>query len=135
MRDRFPYRSGCITACLWFPLQYLRTQGVLVVRFDLVHRGQHPLRRSTGYHLVNSGSRGKLLISDIDVIGLILKMKQFQGLGAGGNNAMVSVIVTDMVALHERATYLGYISMSGAVATVSGSIIGAAISDKANWRM
>ncbi len=48
---------------------------------------------------------------------------------------MVSVIVTDMVTLHERGTYLGYISVASALASVSGSIIGAAIAGKSNWRM
>jgi len=48
---------------------------------------------------------------------------------------MVSVIVTDMVSLHERATYLGYISLCASIATVSGGIIGAAVSGKSDWRM
>jgi MFS family permease len=107
---------------------------VLVVRFDAVHRGKHLLCHRPEHHLADRGSSGNMTTGSY-ISSILLTKGKFQGLGAGGNNAMVSVIVTDMVALHERATYQGFISMGGSVASVSGSIIGAAIAGKSNWRM
>ena len=60
---------------------------------------------------------------------------QFQGMGSGGNNALVNMILVELVPLHERGLYNGYLAMASSLATVSGSIIGAAVSEKSNWRM
>ncbi|KAF1997494.1 MFS general substrate transporter [Amniculicola lignicola CBS 123094] len=65
----------------------------------------------------------------------LIVARVFQGIGAGGNNAMVSVIVTDMVPLSERGEYIGYLSVSGALASVSGNMIGAAVAGRSNWRI
>ena len=60
---------------------------------------------------------------------------KIQGLGAGGNNALVSMIVADMVELRERSKYIGLMALVSAVALVSGYILGAAIAGRSTWRL
>ncbi|KAH7387011.1 major facilitator superfamily domain-containing protein [Phaeosphaeria sp. MPI-PUGE-AT-0046c] len=59
----------------------------------------------------------------------------FQGLGAGGIFVVGSILVTDMVSLHERGKYIGIIASASALGLVSGIIIGAAIGGLASWRL
>ncbi|KAF2186648.1 MFS general substrate transporter [Zopfia rhizophila CBS 207.26] len=58
-----------------------------------------------------------------------------QGLGGGGVNAMVNVLVSDMVPLHERGTFTGLVNLAGAVGLVSGVVLGAAFAEKSTWRL
>lgn len=48
--------------------------------------------------------------------------------------ALVDVIVTDMVGLNERGAYGGLISLVWALGTVSGPILGGAISQHTTWK-
>ncbi|KAF2263055.1 MFS general substrate transporter, partial [Lojkania enalia] len=58
-----------------------------------------------------------------------------QGLGGGGINAMVNVLVSDMVPLHERGTFAGLNNLAGAVGLVSGVVLGATFAEKSTWRL
>lgn len=59
--------------------------------------------------------------------------RSIQGVGGGGIVALTYVIVTDMVSLKERGKWFGLISMTWAIGSVSGPVIGGAFAEKASW--
>jgi MFS family permease len=48
--------------------------------------------------------------------------------------ALVEVTVTDMVGLNERGAFIGILSLSWAMGTVLGPLIGGAIAEHTTWR-
>ncbi|KAF2005671.1 MFS general substrate transporter [Amniculicola lignicola CBS 123094] len=52
----------------------------------------------------------------------------FQGIGAGGLISLTEIIITDIVPLRDRGTYYGYIAGTWAVGSVSGPLLGGALS-------
>jgi len=58
-----------------------------------------------------------------------------QGVGTGGINALVQLILYDIAPLAERPKYTGIITVFAAAALVSGGLCGAAIVESASWRM
>ncbi|KAI9701069.1 MAG: hypothetical protein M1836_001738 [Candelina mexicana] len=64
----------------------------------------------------------------------LLVGRSIQGVGGGGIVALTYVIVTDMVTLKERGKWFGLISMTWAIGSVSGPVIGGAFAEKASWR-
>ncbi len=63
----------------------------------------------------------------------LLAGRSIQGVGGGGIVALTYVIVTDMVSLKERGKWFGLISMTWAIGSVSGPVIGGAFAEKASW--
>ncbi|KAH8804688.1 drug resistance transporter [Xylogone sp. PMI_703] len=59
----------------------------------------------------------------------------FQGIGAGGMNALVNIIISDMVVIQERGKYFGLMTLATAVGLVSGVILGAVIAERSTWRL
>lgn len=56
------------------------------------------------------------------------------GIGAGGVNSLVMVIVSDMVTLRERGKYQGYLETFIALGNGIGPLIGGVFSEKVTWR-
>jgi MFS family permease len=50
-------------------------------------------------------------------------------------NALVQLILIDIVPLAERSKYTGIITLFAAAGLVSGGLCGAAIVESASWRM
>ena len=48
---------------------------------------------------------------------------------------MVNVLVSDVVPLHERGTFVGLNNLAGAMGLVSGVVLGAAFAEKSTWRL
>ncbi|KAL3427633.1 MFS multidrug transporter [Phlyctema vagabunda] len=65
----------------------------------------------------------------------LIGARVFQGLGAGGINALCTIIIADMVALRERSKYVGFLGLVSSVALISGYILGASISERSTWRL
>ncbi|KAG0156866.1 hypothetical protein PDIDSM_4048 [Penicillium digitatum] len=57
-----------------------------------------------------------------------------QGVGGGGINVMVEIVVCDLVSLRERGKYVGIIGSMWAIGSVIGPIVGGALSQHATWR-
>lgn len=57
-----------------------------------------------------------------------------QGIGAGGINLLVDLIICDLVPLRDRGTFVGLIFAIIATSTSVGPLIGGALSEKASWR-
>jgi MFS family permease len=57
-----------------------------------------------------------------------------QGIGAGGINVLIEIIVCDLLPLRERGKYLGLIFAVIAVGTALGPLFGGLIVQHASWR-
>ncbi|KAH9898883.1 MFS general substrate transporter [Xylariomycetidae sp. FL2044] len=56
------------------------------------------------------------------------------GMGGGGMNAVVSILVTDLVSLQDRGVWQGYINIVYAAGVASGAPIGGLMADSIGWR-
>ncbi|KAK7988940.1 hypothetical protein PG989_009255 [Apiospora arundinis] len=56
------------------------------------------------------------------------------GMGGGGMNAIVSILVTDLVSLRDRGVWQGYINVVFAAGIASGAPIGGLLADSIGWR-
>ncbi|KAF7532588.1 hypothetical protein G7054_g7799 [Neopestalotiopsis clavispora] len=56
------------------------------------------------------------------------------GMGGGGMNAIVSILMTDLVSLRDRGVWQGYINVVFAAGIASGAPLGGFIADTIGWR-
>jgi MFS family permease len=47
---------------------------------------------------------------------------------------VLQIIVTDMVSLHERGKFVGFLQLFGAVGLVAGMLLASVLETKASWR-
>ncbi|KAA8649480.1 hypothetical protein EYZ11_010869 [Aspergillus tanneri] len=57
-----------------------------------------------------------------------------QGIGGGGINTMVEIVVCDLVSLRERGKYVGLIGSMWAIGSVLGPILGGVLAQHVSWR-
>lgn len=77
---------------------------------------------------------GTVTCSVAHSMGVLLVGRVIQGIGGGGCNAMINVLITDLVPLKQRAQYFGLVSMSWALGALCGTILGAVLAEKVTWR-
>ncbi|KXN68073.1 MFS general substrate transporter [Conidiobolus coronatus NRRL 28638] len=77
------------------------------------------------------GSLGCALVNSMT---LFVVFRCIAGIGDGGITSMAFIMVTDIIPLEDRSTYLSIISITFAIAQISGPIIGGAISE-VSWRI
>ncbi|KLU87502.1 multidrug resistance protein fnx1, variant [Magnaporthiopsis poae ATCC 64411] len=56
------------------------------------------------------------------------------GIGGGGMNSVVSILLTDLVPLRERGLWQGYINIIFALGTSTGAPLGGLLADSVGWR-
>lgn len=57
-----------------------------------------------------------------------------QGIGAGGINMLVDMIICDLVPMRQRGNFIGLLFLFVSVGTTSGPIIGGVLTDRVSWR-
>ncbi|HEY8534193.1 MAG TPA: MFS transporter [Micromonospora sp.] len=69
-------------------------------------------------------------------VGQLIAARTFQGIGVGGLQALVQVVIAAMIPPRERGRYNGYLGGVMAVATVGGPLLGGLIVDSSwlGWR-
>ncbi|SFE61872.1 drug resistance transporter, EmrB/QacA subfamily [Actinopolyspora alba] len=68
-------------------------------------------------------------------MGMLIGFRAIQGIGMGGMQALIQVVLAAMVAPRDRGRYTGYIGATFAVATTSGPLVGGLIVDSPlGWR-
>ena len=79
---------------------------------------------------------GSLLSGFAQNAGQLIASRAFQGLGVGGLQALVQVVIAAMIPPRERGRYNGYLGAVMAVATVGGPLLGGLIVDTSwlGWR-
>ncbi|PYI00035.1 multidrug resistance protein fnx1 [Aspergillus ellipticus CBS 707.79] len=65
---------------------------------------------------------------------MLIGGRAVQGMGSGGINMIVDVIISDMVPLRERGNYIAFVLVVYFVGTALGPWIGGAIVDNSSWR-
>ncbi|WP_417233893.1 MDR family MFS transporter [Arthrobacter sp.] len=65
---------------------------------------------------------------------MLITMRVFQGLGAGGLTALSQIVMADIISPRERGKYMGLFGAVMALGTVGGPLIGGFITDSINWR-
>ncbi|OJD30957.1 major facilitator superfamily protein [Diplodia corticola] len=65
---------------------------------------------------------------------MLIAGRAVQGIGAGGLNMLIDVIICDLVPLRERGMYVGLLFMIVTVGSAAGPVIGGAIVDNTSWR-
>lgn len=77
---------------------------------------------------------GSLLAALAQTIQWLIAVRAIQGLGGGGINVCVNIIIVDMVPRRERAKFSGIVSLSGALGLVVGVLSGSGTVQK-SWRL
>ncbi|KAJ5188290.1 hypothetical protein N7472_007304 [Penicillium cf. griseofulvum] len=77
---------------------------------------------------------GSIVFATAQNMGTIIVGRVLQGLGGGGIDVLVQVILADMTTLEERSTYLGLMAIPSAVGNIMGPTVGALFSTYASWR-
>ena len=67
-------------------------------------------------------------------IGMLLAGRAIQGIGAGGINVLIEVIICDLLPLRERGQYLAVIFGLIAIGTALGPVFGGLIVQYSTWR-
>lgn len=65
---------------------------------------------------------------------MLITMRVFQGIGAGGLAALSQIVMADILSPRERGRYAGLFGAVMALATVGGPLLGGVITDVAGWR-
>ena len=66
--------------------------------------------------------------------GMLIAGRAIQGMGSGGINMIVDIIVSDMVPLRERGNYMAKVLTFYFIGTSIGPFVGGAIVDSTSWR-
>ncbi|KAF6225133.1 hypothetical protein HO133_010329 [Letharia lupina] len=64
----------------------------------------------------------------------LLVGRSIQGVGGGGIISLTEILITDLVPLRERGKWFGFQSLTWALGSVTGPLIGGAFAQEATWR-
>ncbi|KAJ7911077.1 major facilitator superfamily domain-containing protein [Mycena leptocephala] len=64
----------------------------------------------------------------------LILARALQGIGGGGIQQLVQIVIGDIVALEERGTYGSFIGAMWGIAGVLGPLVGGALTDHVSWR-
>ncbi len=67
--------------------------------------------------------------------GMLIAGRALQGVGAGGCNMLIELIICDLVPLRERSKFLGIILGNFTVGTAIGPFLGGVIAQSKGWRV
>ncbi|EEP78242.1 predicted protein [Uncinocarpus reesii 1704] len=65
---------------------------------------------------------------------LIIIGRTVQGIGGGGINTLIDIVISDLVPMRERGKYVALMAAIWAVGTVVGPVLGGALAQHASWR-
>ena len=63
----------------------------------------------------------------------LLVGRSLQGVGGGGLIALIEIVVTDLVPLRLRGKWIGVVTGTWALGSVTGPIVGGAFAEKVSW--
>lgn len=87
---------------------------------------------ATAIFLLGSGVCG--VCGGASPMDMLIWGRAVQGIGGGGINMLVDMIICDLVPMRERGNFIGLLFLFVSVGTISGPIIGGALTDNTTWR-
>jgi MFS family permease len=116
----------------WIGTSYLLTsaifQPIIVSLSDLFGRKQ------LLFISISLFTLGTIICASAMNITQLLVGRCIQGIGGGGIVTLAQVILTDIIPLRQRPTFIGVIQGAWAVGTVTGPLFGGAIAQHTTWR-
>ncbi|KAI1392622.1 putative multidrug resistance protein fnx1 [Hypoxylon trugodes] len=91
-------------------------------------------RRSLTLLAVLSFAVGSAISGPAPNLGALVAGRAIQGIGGGGINIMIDIVISDLLPLSERPKYMSVIFMAYAIAVALGPIIGGSLSERVTWR-
>lgn len=67
-------------------------------------------------------------------LGVLIAGRAIQGIGGGGINVLVNIIVADLVPLRERPRYMSIIFIFSTIPVILGPVLGGLMAEKLSWR-
>lgn len=67
-------------------------------------------------------------------LGALVTGRAIQGIGGGGINILIEIIVADLVPLRERPKSISYTFISYTIAVIMGPVIGGLLAENVTWR-
>ena len=77
---------------------------------------------------------GSGLSGGANTMKMLIAARTVQGLGGGGINMLIELIVTDLVPLRERGKYMAIVLIAGTFGAAVGPFIGGIITSNTTWR-
>ncbi|KAI1407189.1 putative multidrug resistance protein fnx1 [Hypoxylon sp. FL1857] len=77
---------------------------------------------------------GSAVSGPAPTLGALIAGRAVQGMGGGGINVMIDMIVCDLVPLRERSKFIGIIFGTFSVAVALGPFIGGLLAERVTWR-
>ena len=68
-------------------------------------------------------------------MGQVIASRAVQGAGGAGMISMVSIIITDLVPLHEVASLRSYVNILQTTGRSCGGVIGGLLTEALGWRL
>lgn len=65
---------------------------------------------------------------------MLIVFRAIAGIGGGGINTVVTIVVSDVVSLKDRGKYQGIIGVVVAAGTAVGPLVGGVFTEKVSWR-
>lgn len=67
-------------------------------------------------------------------VAMLIAMRAFQGIGAGGLTALGTVLIADIISPRERGRYMGLLGAVTGLGMIGGPLLGGVITDGPGWR-
>ncbi|CAK7219769.1 hypothetical protein SBRCBS47491_003963 [Sporothrix bragantina] len=77
---------------------------------------------------------GSVLSGVASSVGMLIAGRIIQGMGGGGSTVLVTIVISDLFALAERAKYYGLTGLVYAVACSVGPVLGGVFTQTIGWR-
>ncbi|KAK3987149.1 efflux pump FUS6 [Cladorrhinum sp. PSN332] len=77
---------------------------------------------------------GSAIAGPAPSLGVLVAGRAIQGIGCAGINALVEMVVCDLVPLRERGKFMGFIFAIYSISTTVGPLVGGAFASYATWR-
>lgn len=77
---------------------------------------------------------GSAVSGSANSMGVLIFGRAIQGIGGGGVNVMIQVVVGDLVPLRDRSKFMGIVFSTFTIALTIGPVVGGALAEHASWR-
>ncbi|KAI4199273.1 MAG: hypothetical protein LQ350_004733 [Teloschistes chrysophthalmus] len=124
--------GGTTLQSFWAGISFLLTS----VLFQPIHTILSDIigRKPVLYVCILFFGLGAIIFGSAKNMTVLIIGRAFQGIGGGGLEALVEIILTDITTLKERPLWLGLLGFVWAAGSVSGPIVGGAFSEYVSWR-